>query len=122
MLLIDANAILRYILCDNAEMAENVEELLDNTIVTIRNEVLAEVVYVLEKVYKLPKDKIHSALVQLLDMENVSIDDKAVVLLALETFMQTKLDFVDTLLYAYHNLKGADIFTFDKGLTSKLNQ
>jgi len=122
MLLIDANAILRYILCDNADMAEQVEELLKNKIVTTKNEVIAEVVYVLDKIYKLPRNEIHSVIVLFLDLENVQTEDKTVVVLALETYSQTKLDFVDTLLYAYHTLKDAKIFTFDKKLLSKIKQ
>jgi len=53
MLLIDANAILRYILCDNEKMAVQVEDLLEKRMVNLRNEVLAEVVYVLNKVYSI---------------------------------------------------------------------
>jgi len=120
MLLIDANAVLRYILNDNSDMANKVEELLDSKTVTLRNEILAEVVYVLEKVYKLPRDRIHSVIVQFLDLENTNICDKAVILLALETFAQTRLDFVDTLLYAYHTIEEVDIFTFDKKLITIL--
>jgi predicted nucleic-acid-binding protein len=103
-------------------MAEQVEELLENKVVSARNEVLAEVVYVLDKVYKLPRTETHSVIVKFLDLENVQIDDKDVVVLALETFSQTRLDFVDTLLYAYHTLKGAKIFTFDKKLLFKMKQ
>ena len=120
MLLIDANAILRYILCDNADMAEQVEILLENNEVVVRNEVLAEVVYVLSKVYKLPRNEIYAVASQFLDLENVKTDDKPVVILALETFSQTGLDFVDTLLYSYHAIKGAEVFTFDKKLLSKM--
>ena len=122
MLLIDANAILRYILCDNVDMAEQVEELLENKVVTAKNEVLAEVVYVLDKVYKLPRAEIYAVIVQFLDLENVQIEDMAVVVQALETYSQTRLDFVDTLLYAYHALKGTIVFTFDKKLLSKMKQ
>jgi len=121
-MIIDANAILRYILCDNADIAEQVDELLENKVVTAKNEVLAEVVYVLNKVYKLPRAEIYTVIVQFLDLENVQAIDKAVVVKALETYSQTGLDFVDTLLYAYHVLKGAKIFTFDKKLLSKMKQ
>ena len=120
MLLIDANAILRYILCDIEDMAEQVEELLEREIVTVQNEVLAEVVYVLGKVYKLSRTEISSVIVQFLNLSNVEIRDKPVIILALETFGQTKLDFVDTLLYAYYILKDAEVFTFDKELRSKM--
>ena len=58
MLFIDANAILRYMLNDNIEMAAKVCALLDNARVTVRHEVIAEVVYVLNKVYLLPRNEI----------------------------------------------------------------
>jgi len=57
-----------------------------------------------------------------MDLEDVQIEDGIVVKLALETFSQTKLDFVDTLLYAYYTLKGTRIFTFDKKLLSKMKK
>ncbi|MCL2224861.1 MAG: PIN domain-containing protein [Defluviitaleaceae bacterium] len=122
MLLVDANVILRYILYDNEEMADQVDELLKDNVVTIRNEVLAEVVYVLDKVYKLPRTEIHEVLILFLDLENVKTQDRDVVVLALETFSQSGLDFVDTLLYAYHVVKDAKVFTFDKKLLSKIKQ
>ena len=120
MLIIDANAILRYILCDNDDMATQVEELLENELTTARHEVLAEVVYVLNKVYKLPRLEIQRVVEQFLNLENIHTDDKAVVLFALTAFGQTTLDFVDTLLYAHHVVKGSRVFTFDKKLRTKM--
>ncbi|MCL2528202.1 MAG: PIN domain-containing protein [Defluviitaleaceae bacterium] len=122
MLLIDANAILRYLLCDNAGMAEKIEDLLENAVVTVRYEVLAEVIYVLNKVYKLQRVEIHEVIVKFLDLDSVNIEDNAVAVLALETFSQTRLDFVDTLLYAFHVINGAEVFTFDKKLLNKISQ
>jgi len=120
MLLIDANAILRYILNDNEEMADQVEQLLATKFVSVKNEVLAEVIYVLEKVYQLSREDIASVATEFMDLENVYADDMPVTMLALETFSQTKLDFVDTLLYSYHIIRQATIFTFDKKLLSKI--
>lgn len=122
MLLIDANAILRYMLCDNVNMAEQVEELLKREVVTVKNEVLAEVVYVLIKVYKLPKTEVYSSILQFLDLENVYIENKSLIVFAMKSFSQTNLDFVDTLLHAYSVLEGARVFTFDKKLLSKIER
>ncbi|MBR3623534.1 MAG: PIN domain-containing protein, partial [Selenomonadaceae bacterium] len=47
----DANMILRYILEDNEKMADEVEEYIALYNVVITLEVVAEVVYVLRKVY-----------------------------------------------------------------------
>jgi len=70
----------------------------------------------------LPRNEIHTVIVQFLDLENVQTEDKTVVVQALETYSQTKLDFVDTLLYAYNAIKNIRIFTFDKKLLSKIKQ
>ncbi|MCL2602976.1 MAG: PIN domain-containing protein [Defluviitaleaceae bacterium] len=121
MLLIDANAILRYILCDNADMADAVEKLLETTEVTVKNEVLAEVVYVLIKVYALPRNEVCGVIEQFLDLENVRAEEKAVVISALETFSRTTLDFVDSLLYAYYAVNRVRVFTFDKKLIKILS-
>jgi len=119
-LLIDANAVLRFILQDNDEMADKVEDILNSEKVTVRNEILAEVIYVLEKVYKYSRQQIHSAIVGFLDMPNVNPENKPVMDLAIKTYGETKLDFADTLLYAYHVIKGDRIITFDKKLRNRL--
>ena len=54
MILLDANYILRYLLRDNEEMYLIAEEIILNNAYMVLNEVVAEVVYVLEKVYKVP--------------------------------------------------------------------
>ena len=58
MLIIDANAILRYVLYDNEDMAKKVNELILGNTVTVRYEIMAEVIYVLEKVYSMSRSEI----------------------------------------------------------------
>jgi len=120
MIIIDANAILRYILCDNEDMANHVEELLEHNVVCIKHEVLAEVVYVLTRVYSLPRVEVQSVVMQFLELDNVVTDERAVVARAMESFCADGLDFVDSMLYAYCVIKNAEIFTFDKKLLSKV--
>lgn len=122
MLIIDANAILRYILCDNTDMANKVNELISRNVVTIRDEVMAEVIYVLEKLYSMPRDEIVSGIKLFLAQPNVSTESKDVLLLALETFSKMRLDFVDCLLYGFKTVCGYNIFTFDKSLNSLINR
>ena len=62
MVLVDANVILRHVLKDNAEMAQKVEDLLKTNKVYVGFEVIAEVVYVLEKVYKVERNDIVNTL------------------------------------------------------------
>ena len=58
MVIFDTNAILRYVLQDNNEMADTVEKIMSSELCYIPVEVVAEMVYVLSKVYKLQRDEI----------------------------------------------------------------
>lgn len=88
----------------------------------VPNEVIAEVVYVLEKVYKVKNDKICQTLLDLFKCRNVAVDDCEVVEEALHVFSRRNLDFVDTLLYAYNKVSGHEVFTFDKKLNKLLEE
>ena len=118
MLLLDANAILRFILQDNNKMADKVEAVLaeNNCIVTL--EVLAEIVYVLQKVYQLSRKKIAEKIREITNLNLVF--ESEVVLYSADLFSSTKLDFVDCLLAGYSKVIGHDVFTFDKELNKHL--
>ena len=115
----DTNMILRYLLNDNVEMAEKAEQYLDAGNVFVTTEVIAEVVYVLKGVYSLDRDKIADTLKKFLEL--VHYEEKNVIDIALDTFEERNLDFVDCILYAYHKVKGIEIATFDKKLIKLLN-
>ena len=121
MVLIDANAILRYILYDNADMAEKVCELIEDTKVFIRYEVLAEVVYVLNKVYSMPRSEIGEYITKVLQLPNVETESEVVLLLALETYSDVNIDFVDCILHSLNATYGYGVFTFDKQLNTLIN-
>ncbi len=57
MLYLDTNIILRYLLQDSEEHKTKSKEYIENHATYIKNEVFAEVVYVLNKTYKVPKQK-----------------------------------------------------------------
>ena len=79
-------------------------------------------VYVLQKVYAIDRKEIQQQLSQLLNEELVSMEKSAVFLEALKCYSNSKLDFVDTLLLAYHTVEAAEIFTFDHKLNKALQQ
>ena len=58
IVMLDANMILRYLLNDNADMAEKAEEYINAGDVSTTIEVIAEEIYVLKGVYSLDRDKI----------------------------------------------------------------
>ena len=120
MVILDTNMILRYLLNDNKAMAETAERYIDagNAAVTI--EVMAEVVYVLKGVYSLDRDTIADTAKSFLEL--VACQEKEALSLALDTFAERNLDFVDCVLYAYHAVNGAKIATFDKKLLKLINE
>ena len=87
MVLLDTNAILRYALQDNQEMANSVE-----------------------------RNAITQAITQIVDANNVRLAQGDVVLRALDVFASSTLDFVDCLLVGYAKEKRYRVFTFDKKL------
>ena len=122
MLYLDANVILRYLLEDCEEFISKSKDIIENNDVYIRNEVLAEVVYVLEKTYKIPKKEIQITLHNLLKSVNIVVDNKNIINLALTLFENKNIDFVDALLCAYSRLNKEQIVSFDRKLNKCINQ
>lgn len=117
--MLDANAVLRLLLQDIEEQFQQVKAIvrMDKCYVTL--EVMAEVCYVLEGLYQVPRKDIIDNFRRLnFDVIILNVD---VFLRALEVFGESpKLDFVDCLLYGYKKERGIDIITFDKKLMKLL--
>ena len=75
MLIVDANIVLRYLLIDNVEMAEKAAEIIENNNVFLPFEVVAEVVYVLEKVYQIERTEICRSIKELFVDGNIHTYD-----------------------------------------------
>jgi predicted nucleic-acid-binding protein len=86
MKIVDANIVLRYLLNDIAELADKAAEVLENNKVFVPNEVIAEVVYVLEKVYGAGNREISSALLELFGYENLQVSDIEIINEALKLY------------------------------------
>ena len=116
MQIADANYLLRYILNDVEEQANAAKAVLDSSTVLIPIEVLIETVYVLAGVYQVPRAEITGQIKELIYDIDPNIVDFESVLLGLDYYAETKLDFVDCMLAAYSSIKDATILTFDKKL------
>ena len=121
MTVFDSNAILRYILQDNEEMADTVEARIGEDDCCIPTEVIAEMVYVLSKVYHIPRQEISSAILGVLDIVNIQIPNREVVIKGLDCYSTTSLDFVDCLMVGYQ-YNGCEVFTFDEKLQKRLDR
>lgn len=120
MKIVDANIILRFLLNDVEELSEKATEILENNEVFIPNEVIAEIVYVLEKVYGVKNDEINYTLMRLFKHDNIKVSDLDIIEEALDLYGRRRFDFVDTLLYGYNKIKGYKVYTFDKKLNKLL--
>lgn len=116
MRIIDANIILRYLLKDNLILHKRAVEIIDNQHLFLPNEIAAEIVYVLEKVYHIPKKEICNVLTLLFKKDNFEFIDKQIVLTSLKYYHKYNLDYADTLLISYKKVQKADVLTFDKKL------
>ena len=114
---IDANVILRRILRDNEEMAARADQVFIEGAWTFPA-VIAEVVYVLSRVYKV--DRQDRSLTLLTVLDEIDVERPLIMVRAAQLFGSTRLDFVDCLLAAYHEIEKVDVFTFDKELNAHL--
>ena len=80
---------------------------------------MAETIYVLEGIYKIPRKEIYSSIIDLLD--DVDIENKEYYCDALVKFRDSKLDYVDCLLWERNEKYKQKIYTFDKKLKNKLS-
>ena len=121
MKILDANAVLRFLLGDNVEQKNIVLSELECNKCLVTLEVIAEVVYVLNKVYSAKRSEIEDYIKRLDAIDENIIAHKKVVLCALDIFAKTSFDFVDCLLVGYQQIERYEIFTFDKKLKKHLN-
>ncbi len=117
--MLDANAVLRFLLQDVDGQFQQVKTVIRTEKCYITLEVLAEVCYVLEGVYQVPREDVVRNFRRL--NNDVTILNADVLLRALEIYGgMLKLDFVDCLLYGYNRERGIEIVTFDKKLKKRL--
>lgn len=115
--LVDTNVVLRYLLRDIEEQAQIAGDLIEGGAFLLP-EVLMEASHVLRTFYKVDRKKIATQL--LIVLERVEMERKNVMIRAVEIFAETKLDFVDCILAAHHELENAEVFTFDDKLRKQL--
>ena len=122
MVMFDTNYVLRLILDDNKEMADTAEKAIRNDKVYVRDEVIAEAVHVLAKVYGQERQVIAKAVTAFINLKNITLDSKAVTVKGLQYYAETKLDYVDCLLAAFHSEKGETVLSFDKKLNNLMKR
>ncbi|HMW03690.1 MAG TPA: PIN domain-containing protein [Leptospiraceae bacterium] len=119
MRIADANTILRFFLKDNSEQFAEAEKVFDSKEeIFIPDEIIAEVVYVLQKVYSVSREEIRARLIEFISYQNVILNESDITINALNAYATSNLDYADCIVYSHAKSKSSDIFSFDKGLLS----
>ena len=85
-------------------------------------EVIAEVVYVLTKVYQVSREEASNAIQIFLRAKNIVCSSGAITVKALQLFANNHLDFVDNVLLAYHQIQGIEIYSYDRKLMNAIRR
>lgn len=115
---LDTNLLLRLVLGDVPEQSEAVEKLLKpGNIFDVSDITIFEMVYVLEKVYKLPRDKVSQNIYTIINHSSIN-GNRKLFALTLPLYVQNpKLSIVDCALTKYAELNQATpLYTFDADL------
>jgi predicted nucleic-acid-binding protein len=117
----DTNIIVRYLVADEPTLHVKAKEFFDkvkygNVKAIILESVIAECVYVLTKIYKVPRERAARSLIDLLRYKGIANDDQQELIRALSLFSEQSLDIVDCILCAKAVAAGDHLFTFDADL------
>lgn len=114
---IDTNLIIRFLLNDNPRQAASVKSLFSSQEkLHLPELIVAEVVWVLQSVYKFPKSAIIEKLQQLIGL-NIFICNKKLLNRSLALYKEYPVSYIDAYLTAFSiesRLEG--LYSFDKGL------
>ena len=116
--IVDTNVIIRYLMADIDELYSQAEMFFTEAIkgekkLFIPQSVITKVVFVLSKVYKIPRREISSAISYFLKIRDCKVQDGKVVKAALGIYEKSNLSFVDSLICAYAKLNNFKLVSFD---------
>ncbi len=100
MIFLDTNIILRYLTWDDPKKADKCDSLFKRVsegkkILFTTTLVIAEVIWTLEKAYKLPKKEIVTYVQQILNTPNIKLDEKDILLASIGLYEIKGIDFID---------------------------
>ena len=117
---LDANILLRFLTNDVPEQAQRCEKLLlevqtGAVLVFLADITLADVIWTLEKHYKLPRKDIRFTMTRIIELKGLQCSNKSHALAALDYYVEKNIDWTDAFLAAQLIAKGIkELYTFDK--------
>ncbi len=124
MKFVDTNIFLRFLLWDDVAKAEACRKFFEKALehhepLYTTPLVVAEIVWVLEKFYKYPRDKVVEAVLRILNTEILYVDNKEILMESLGFYKLKKIDFIDAYNAVVMIERGINfIFSYDKDFDS----
>lgn len=121
MNLIDSNVLLRYLTWDDPEKAQKCKELFKRlefgTEKAILLEItLAEVIWTLQKFFKLERSYIRDILKPILTFKGLKIKNKGTILKALDIYSKHNVDFLDAYISELSKELHVEVYSYDKDI------
>ena len=121
MIAVDTNVIVRYVMNDDETQSAVAKRLMSEFTPEhpgfICREVLIELVWVLERVYKLPRVTIGNEIFELVATSELVVENDVATIQAVDRYMRGGVDFADLLiLAAAQRASCTQLFTFDRKL------
>jgi len=123
--IVDTNVMVRFLIGDGGDLAKDAADFFrsvesGNVIAVLKDVVIAETVYVLEKVYSVPKAEISAVLAKMLMIKNIRMEDKETAVKALELYGFSNVDYADAYIVACGQVSGMKVKSYDKGVNRLL--
>ena len=120
-IIIDTNGFLRLLLDDIPQQADQVESLLKSAKkgeieIFLPQIVIFEIVFTLEKYYRLYKEEVIDKIESLVSIGYIEIESRKIFLKSIFLYKNNNVSFVDCFLLNKAESEKAEIFTFDKKL------
>ncbi len=116
--LIDTNVIIRFVTKDDKSLLKEAKEVFlqierGEMVAELPDFIVAEVAYVLNKIYGYHKAEVENVIKLLLQYDNI-IANKIMIYKASEIYVNKNMDFADAMQCAMRALEGYEIVSFDK--------
>jgi predicted nucleic-acid-binding protein len=117
----DTNVIIKYLTRDNEPLYAKAKAFFDRVNigaakVVIIESVITECIYVLTKVYKVPRNEAAASLIAILHYKGIANYDRRELIRALTLFSERNIDIVDCILCSKAASAEAHLFSFDDAL------
>ncbi len=119
--IIDTNLIIRYLVNDQSAHYKKARDFFDlvklgKIKAILEQTIFTETVFVLNKIYEIPRDKISGALIGLLEYKGIYNHEKETLLEALAIYTKSNLHIIECIILAKAKLQTIEIQSFDQEL------